>query len=132
MKKLGAVSALVAGLLVLDGPVFAHHLTGYAYDTKNPITLKGTVTEFDWSNPHAKLYFDMTDDHGAVKHWTCETASPNRLSRNGWTQDSLKNGDAITITLDPSRNGESSGYVERVVLANGTVLKTRDAPIQQQ
>ena len=132
MKTVKVAIAFVASLLVSSGPVLAHHATGFAYDTKNPITLKGTVTQFEWANPHVKIYFDMTDDQGTVRHWACETMSPSKLSRKGWAPDSLKTGDAITITMDPSRNGASSGYVERIVLANGNVLNTKDTAGRQQ
>ena len=131
MKKFGTVIGFVASILIFSEPALAHHGTGLAYDTKNPITLKGTVTEFEWANPHVKIYFDATDENGAVKHWACETMSPSRLAKRGWTVDSLKSGSTITVTLDPSRSGGPSGYVERIVLANGAVLNTKDiAPDQ--
>lgn len=129
-KKRLALCAVIAGLLIPGGPVLAHHGNA-AYDLENPITLKGTVTEFAWSNPHVQIYFDVKDDKGKVVHWASETVSPGLLSRAGWTKTELKPGDEITITLGPAKNGAPVGYALKVVLANGKVLQLgqgRDLP----
>ena len=125
MKSL--IRCLVAAfvLLAICCPMFAHHGTGLYYG-KDPIVLKGTVTEFEWANPHVQIYFDVKDDKGAVVHWACETLSPGKLARNGWGRDILKSGDAITITLKPSKSGAPVGDLVKLVLANGTVLSSRD------
>jgi hypothetical protein len=136
MKK--HISLLSAALVLLSvgGPAFAHHGTGLYYG-KDPVTLKGTVTDFEWANPHVQVYFDVKDDKGAVTHWACETLSPGKLARNGWSREAMKSGDAITITLLPSRSGAPVGNLVKVVLPNGTVLGSKDeapaggAPQQQ-
>ena len=87
--------------------------------------MKGTVTEFEWANPHVQVYFDVKDDKGTVVHWACESLSPGKLARNGWSREALKPGDAITITLLPSRSGAPVGNLVKVVLANGTCWGTR-------
>jgi hypothetical protein len=111
---------LALGLSMICAQVFAHHGTS-AYE-EHPITLKGTVTEFAWSNPHSQIYFDVVDDKGNAVHWSCETLSPSRLVRAGWTRTSLKPADKITIILLPAKNGTPVGYLEEVVLADGSKL----------
>ena len=120
-------------LLILSVPALAHHGNA-AYDLDNPITLKGTVTEFAWSNPHVQIYFDVKDGKGKVTHWASETVSPGLLSRAGWNKTELKPGDEIAITLGPAKNGAAVGYALKIVLANGKVLQLgqgRDLPNQQ-
>lgn len=122
MKPEGIRWCVVAVIiLVFSGTVFAHHGLS-AYDEKNPITLKGTVTDFEWSNPHAQIYFDVKDGKGNIAHWACETLNPARLTRAGWTKRSLKPGDEITITLITARTGAPVGFLRKLVLADGTEL----------
>lgn len=125
MKRLTTLLAVALGLLASSSPMFAHHGTGLYYG-KDAITLKGTVTDFEWANPHVQIYFDVKDDKGAMVHWACETLSPGKLARNGWSRQILKSGDAITITLKPSKSGAPVGDLVKLVLANGTVLGSRD------
>jgi uncharacterized protein DUF6152 len=95
----------------------AHH--GYSsFDESKEITLRGTVTEFDWSNPHTEIYFDVKNAKGNVVHWGCETFSPTKLSRVGWSKDAVKPGDRITITLVAARNGTPVGFLHRLVFDN--------------
>jgi Family of unknown function (DUF6152) len=121
MKRL-VFSAVTAGLLMLSSPGLAHHGNA-AYDQKSPITIKGTVTEFAWANPHVQIYLDSNDDLGSVVHWACETVSPGLLVRAGWTRHELKPGDEITITLNPAKGGAPVGYVVKIVLPDGRELK---------
>jgi uncharacterized protein DUF6152 len=100
-------------------PAFAHHGNA-AYDETKPITLKGTVTEFDFVNPHVQIYFDVKNAKGNTVHWACETLSPGKLSRAGWSRDAVKPGDQITITLFGAKTGEPVG-----LLRNLTFDKTR-------
>jgi hypothetical protein len=125
-----AICAITVAFLILSGPVLAHHGNA-AYDLENPITLKGTVTEFAWSNPHVQIYFDVKDTKGKVVHWASETVSPGLLSRAGWSKAELKPGDEITITLGPAKSGAPVGFALKIVLANGKVLQLgqgRDTP----
>lgn len=114
--------ALTIALLIPASAALAHHGNA-AYDLDHPITLKGTITEFVWSNPHVQIYFDVKDDKGKVMHWATETVSPGLLSRAGWAKDELKPGDQMAITLGPSKNGAPVGYALKIVLANGKELK---------
>ncbi len=124
------IVSLASTMLMLSVPVSAHHGNA-AYDLENPITLKGTVTEFAWTNPHVQIYFDVKDDKGKTVHWASETVSPGMLIRAGWSKNELSPGDQITITLGPAKNGSPVGYALKIVLANGKELKLgqgRDTP----
>lgn len=115
------VFVTVFGLLVLSLPAFSHHGV-QAYDAKNPVTLKGTVTRFEWINPHSQIHIDVTDDKGAVVHWNFETQPPNILVHAGWTRNSLKPGDQVTIIGNPAKNSSPIGIITKVVLSNGDEL----------
>ncbi len=120
---------LAAGLLMMSGSAFAHHGNS-AYDGKNPITLKGTVVEFDFVNPHCQIYLDVTDDKGNVVHWGIESQSPGILVKNGWNRHSLKAGDVITITLVAAKNGAPIGFsgtnFGKIVFADGHELRMNE------
>jgi hypothetical protein len=115
------VSALGIGVSIFSAPLLAHHGNA-AYDTDKKITVKGTVTEFKWSNPHCMLQFDVTDDSGQAVHWIAETENPSTMSRNGWTEKSFKAGDQVTVTAIPLKNGRPVGRIIEVVSANGERL----------
>jgi hypothetical protein len=115
-------------LVLTAAPVWAHHGNA-AYDDKNPITIKGTVTEFAWTNPHVQIYLDVKDDKGNVAHWSVETYSPGKLIRAGWTKESVKPGDVVSITLIPARNGAPVGFLHKLVLPNGKVLALQELDI---
>jgi hypothetical protein len=114
-------SLLIVALLVIGGPLLAHHGNA-AYDDKNPITIKGTVTEFAWVNPHVQIYLDVKDDKGGVVHWSVETYSPGKLVRAGWTKESVKVGDIVSINLIPAKNGSPVGFLHKLFLPNGKEL----------
>jgi hypothetical protein len=107
--------------------MYPHHGNA-AYDEKNPVTLKGTVTEFEWANPHSQIYFDVKDVKGDVVHWACETLSPGKLVRAGWSKDVVKPGDQITITLIPSKSGALVGLLHKLVFADGRTLGIEELP----
>ena len=115
-----AFASLVAGLALLaPAGALAHHSFAAEYDTKKPVTLKGTVTNVEWTNPHARFYLDVKDESGAVTHWNLELASPNVLSRNGWTRHSLKEGDVITVQGARAKDGSFLANARSVTLADG-------------
>ena len=123
MRRLFVPSAILAvGILTLSSTLFAHHGTGVAYETDKMITLKGTVTEWIWSNPHCGILFDVTDDQGNVVHWGAELGNPHMLSSAGFNKDLLKPGDKITITGHPSRSGASRVEFRNMVLPDGRTL----------
>jgi hypothetical protein len=124
--RLIALSGLIATLLVLCAPAFAHH-GNVAYDEQHPITITGNVTEFVWSNPHCQIYLDVKDKNGNVVNWGVESQSPGILHRNGWTRDSVKPGDHIAVTLVPAKSGAPVGFSGeksgKIVFDDGHVLK---------
>jgi hypothetical protein len=115
--------ALCIGLLALAPMAFAHHGTAN-YDTSKTITVKGTVTGFDFVNPHVQIAWEAKDDSGTVQKWEGELTSPNRLSRVGWTKNSLKPGDTVTISGYPTKSGSREIWIQKVVMASGEELPT--------
>jgi len=129
MKKCRLNVWMVAAAFLLIGiPLWAHHGNA-AYDDKNPITIKGTVTEFAWVNPHVQIYLDVKDDKGNVVHWSVETYSPGKLVRAGWSKDVVKPGDMVSITLIPARSGSPVGFLHKMILPNGKELALQELDI---
>jgi uncharacterized protein DUF6152 len=122
--KFLVVFALAVGGSVLSLPLQAHHGVA-AYDMTKTVTLKGTVTQWVWANPHCVLMFDVTDDHGQVAQWSAETENPSSMIHQGWTRQSLKTGDQITISVFQAKNGKPIGRIVEVVLSNGQKLPGR-------
>ena len=120
--KLVMSVGFAVGFMLVGVPLFAHHGTGVAYETEKEVTLKGTVTEWMWSNPHCGILFDVTDDKGQVVHWGAELGNPHALSQAGMSKDVLKAGDKITITGHPARSGAPRMTLDQFVLADGRVL----------
>ncbi len=121
-KHIGALLGL--GLLITAAPLFAHHGNSN-FDIDKKLTLKATVTDWVWANPHCWLKFDATDDKGTVVHWIAETSNPADMTNLGWSKQVFKPGDRVTVTLQPVKNGQPIGRVMQVVLANGQTLGTR-------
>jgi hypothetical protein len=113
---------LAAFLALVPGTAFvlAHHSFAM-FDTANPITISGTVTAFEWTNPHVYIEVDVAEGQ-ATKHWAIELGSPSILMRGGWKFNTIKKGDKITAVVSPLRNGESGSLLNRVTLADGRVL----------
>jgi len=116
--------ALLAGfvlLLLCLAPVFAHHGTS-PYDTTKLTTVKGTVTDFQFINPHVEISVEVTDDKGKTETWIGEANSPNVLSRHGWDRNIIKKGDQITVIGNRGKNGSKTLRLQKVVLSNGQEL----------
>lgn len=119
--KLFTQVALAIGFLIASRPLFAHH-GGAAYDAEKRIALKGTVVSWFWANPHCVLQLDVTDESGQVVRWGVESENPSALIKLGWTRQSMKPGDQISITVVPVKNGRPIGRIWEAVLANGQRL----------
>jgi hypothetical protein len=120
MKAKVAVS--LAGLLLLALPLLAHHSFAAEYDATKPVTLKGTVTKFDWVNPHSRLFMDVKDDSGKVTAWELETGNPTSMQRNGWKRDTLKPGDTVIVTGFRAKDGANIAAASTVSTADGKRL----------
>jgi len=121
--KLLASIVFIVGLPTICGPMFAHHGAS-AYDVSKPLMLKGAVvTKYSWMNPHALIFFDYKDDQGNVQHWTTEIGSPAAVSLLGWSRTTLKPGDVITVYVFQSKSRLSVGRLNKLVLADGTLLR---------
>jgi len=115
-----AFAFLVAGAALLaPAAALAHHSFAAEYDIKKPVTLKGTVTKVEWTNPHARFYLDVKDETGKVTNWNLELASPNVLTRQGWNRHSLKVGDVITVEGSQAKDGSEMANARTVILADG-------------
>jgi DNA/RNA endonuclease YhcR with UshA esterase domain len=113
-------ASLVVGLTLLaPAAALAHHSFAAEYDTKKPVTLKGTVSKVEWTNPHARFYIDVKDESGTVTNWNLELASPNVLVRNGWNRHTLNVGDQVTVEGAQAKDGSQMANARTVTLADG-------------
>ncbi len=123
--KYGFVTAAVGlgvGLAVSVEPMPAHHSTATEYNVSKTITIKGTVTKVEWMNPHARLYLSAAEADGRVIDWEIEMAPPNVLKRIGWTVDSIKPGDQISVDAFEAKDGAKSGYARAVTWPDGRIV----------
>src|ERR1019366_4651677 len=96
-KKFLLPAGAAIGLMLATVPAFAHHSFAAEFDSKKPVTLTGTFARLEWTNPHGHFYVNVKDESGATTLWEFELASPNVLMRHGWTRNSLKPGDVVTV-----------------------------------
>ena len=120
-NRLAIVFALVLLGLTVSRPMFAHHSSS-AFDLDHPISLKGTVNNFEWSNPHTFIYLDVKNDDGSVDQWRIEGNSPNMLSRAGWKKEMIKVGDTVTVSGGPAKNKTKVMRLATLTLADGQKL----------
>lgn len=115
---------LLAGSLAISGPAFAHHNVVSVYERKS-ITVKGTVTGYEWSNPHSIISVAVTDEHGTVEEWHAEILPPAEMTRAGWTKESVKLGDEVTLTGRPGKHAQRIMWLEYLVTADGKKLSRK-------
>ncbi|MGA7794474.1 MAG: DUF6152 family protein [Candidatus Acidiferrales bacterium] len=117
-RKLTVILGAAVVLLLVAGPMFAHHGAA-AYDTSQNTTLKGTVVEFDFINPHCQLFINVADENGTLVKWDGEFTNPGTLHRRGWTKDMFKPGDQITMIGNRAKNGANVIRVMKLQMADG-------------
>jgi hypothetical protein len=126
MKAL-LTSIVATALLAAALPAIAHHSFAAQYDAAKPVTLTGTVTKVEWTNPHARFYINVKGTDGATTEWNLELASPNYLKRAGWSSTSLKEGDQITVEGSLARSGANMANARAVTLADGRRVFARNS-----
>ena len=123
-KRFMFLFAFATGLLLASSAAFAHHSTA-EYDMSASTSIKGTVTKFEWSNPHAYIYMQAKDDKGASVEWTAELASLGMLARVNWKRDTVKPGDEITIYGNRAKDGRTVMRLDKIAFANGQELSAQ-------
>jgi Family of unknown function (DUF6152) len=116
MKRFMIGAGLVAAIAQ---PASAHHSFAAEFDSNKPVTITGSVTKVEWMNPHIWVYLDVKDDQGTLVRWQCEGGPPNTLTRNGWSKDSLKYGDTVTVDGYLSKDGTKTCNARSVKLPDG-------------
>ena len=114
--------AMGVGALLISTSALAHHGRALIFDAKKEVTVKGTVTQFVWFNPHIQIGIDGVDDKGVRRHWLIEASSTGYLSQRGWTKKSLKPGETVTVTFNPGLKGTLTGDLVKVLLPDGKEL----------
>jgi hypothetical protein len=120
--KVRLLVALMVGLIGAVVPLLAHHAFEAEFDRNKPVNVTGSVTKVEWQNPHARFYVDAKDETGKVNNWDFELGSPNGLMRRGWTRNSMKVGDIVTVVGSRAKNSPYVGNARTVTLADGKRL----------
>ena len=118
-SALVALGALVAVWVV---PVNAHHSFAAEFDGSKPITLKGTVTQIDWANPHVWFYIMVKDEEGHSTRWAWEMGAPHQLQQRGWLRETMKVGDVVTVAGSLARDGSKRANARLVTTSDGKTL----------
>jgi hypothetical protein len=119
MRMKLAVFVATLGLFAVGATVVAHHAVGAEYDANKPVKLTGTVTKIEWTNPHARIYFDVAQPDGSKVNWNVELAARSALVRQGWTARSLNVGDSVTVEGILARSGVNMVNARAVMLPDG-------------
>ena len=117
-----------ATFAVLASATLAAHHGNASFDTSKQVTLKGTVTEWIWANPHCFLKIDAMDDTGGVRNWALETQNPIGMTQRGWSRTSFTVGDQVTVVLEAVKNGAPIGRIVKITLQDGSTLSAGTLP----
>jgi hypothetical protein len=126
MSTLRAFFLLLAATVIAGLPLAAHHGRGATFDMKKQLTLKGTVSQVRWQNPHVLISIDVTDDAGNSVTWTFENSNVHTLATQGYNRNTLKIGQPVTAVLNPAVNGAPLGIIVKVILADGKEIMSRE------
>ena len=127
LSKVIRILFVATGIALASSPASAHHGV-INYDMKKTIVLTGTVTAFEWGNPHCLAYLDAMDDTGQVRHWTLEMTSTFTMAHKGWGKDTLKRGDQVIVETHPAKNGAPVGITSGPGFALKTVVNGKEIP----
>ena len=125
MKKQITCLVLLAAV-ALAVPLAAHHGRGATFDMKTRVTLKGTVSQVKWQNPHVLIFIDVADDAGKVVTWAFENSNVHTLAQQGYNRNTLKIGQPVTAIVNPAANGAPLGIIVKVILADGKEIMSRE------
>jgi hypothetical protein len=125
MKKALTCLVLLAAV-AMAVPLAAHHGRGASFDMKKQVTLKGTVSQVKWQNPHVLIFIDVPDAAGKVVTWGFENSNVHTLATQGYNRNTLKFGQPITAIVNPAANGEPLGIIVKIILADGSVIMSRE------
>jgi hypothetical protein len=127
IRHLVGLGIIVSSFAAAGVTATAHHSFA-PFDLTMEKTITGTVSKFEWTNPHSWIWVDVPNGKGGVDTWAVEGMSPNYLARRGWTKSTLKFGDKISIAVRPMKNGQNAGMFVRATLADGRALTQVDQP----
>jgi hypothetical protein len=120
-RLLGCVAVFFCGLLLLTAPLSAHHASRAVYGN-NTVTLMGTVTHYEWSNPHIIVSVQVKGKNGNIEEWHAEVLPPTQATAAGWTKESIKIGDQVTLVGHPGKNAQRILLLEELVTPDGRTL----------
>ena len=126
MTLLNRLLLALAVAATFAAPLAAHHGRGRTFDMKNRVTLKGTVSQVKWQNPHVLIFIDVKDENGKVVTWGFENSNVRTLATQGYNRNTLKLGQEVTVLVNPAANGEPIGIVVKVILADGREIMSRE------
>jgi Family of unknown function (DUF6152) len=124
MRDVFALLSLAVALLCPSGPLHAHHSFATEFDAAKPVTLHGKLTKIDWTNPHVFLWMDVESTNGTIANWTLESVAPNYFVRLGWTRQTLKVGDTVTIRAFLAKDRPNMAKTDAIDLPDGRRVTT--------
>jgi len=124
--KTPLICLVLLAVVAMAVPLAAHHGRGASFDMKKQVTLKGTVSQVKWQNPHVLIFIDVPDAAGKVVTWGFENSNVHTLATQGYNRNTLKFGQPITAIVNPAANGEPLGIIVKIILADGSVIMSRE------